>query len=45
MWNDAHRIIVKTGDKLINIPDQLNNEQYGRRLHELTEGWIRIRTY
>lgn len=44
MWNDAHRVIVKTGDKLINIPDQLA-DQYGRQLHNLTEGWIRIRTY
>ena len=44
MWSDVHRIIIKTGDKLVNTPDKLGN-QYGRCFHELTEAWVRIRTY
>lgn len=44
MWKDTHRVIIKTGDKLINIPDQLS-DQYGRQLHDLKEGWVRIKTY
>lgn len=43
-WSDVHRVIIKTGDKLIDIPDQLA-EQYGRNLHNITEAWVKITTY